>query len=326
RNLMSQPHPDVAAIRTAVRDWLNSYGDYNANVWVAISGGADSMSLLAALLFHGRAGALQVHAVTVDHQLQEGSTERAQQLTERALSMNCATAQVAPVTVAGSSNIESEARTARYAALDDHCGGATYLLGHTLDDQAESVLMGLGRGSGPKSIMGMAPLDGERGRPLLGIRRGQTRAACLAQGIAVWDDPHNDDPRFTRVRMRNEVLPLLEEILGGGVVAALGRTATMLQQDEVALALNADQLRAALMQISTNDGLDGPILAQFPRGMRTRLIKLWLERNHCRSNLTSAHLTAVEALIMHYHGQGPVYLPGGATIERVRETILLTRK
>lgn len=323
---MVGPHPDVAAIRIAVRDWLEKYGEHRTDVWVAISGGADSMALLAALIFHGRDGVLKIHAMTVDHQLQHGSAQRAEAVAAQALSMGSTSAQVATVALDGSSNMEAAARRARYAALRTLCDGSQYLLGHTLDDQAESVLMGLGRGSGPRSIMGMAPYGEERGRPLLGIRRSQTRAACDALIVAVWDDPHNDDPRFTRVRIRNEALPLLEDILGGGVVAALGRTAAMLQQDEMALTEAADRLRTALAQITEGGGLDCSLLGQLASGMRTRVLKLWLERNHGRGNLTSAHVNAVDELITSYHGQGPVYLPGGATVERARETILMTCK
>ena len=103
------------------------------------------------------------------------------------------------------------------------------LLAHTLDDQAETVLLGLGRGSGARSIAGMRPYDPPWCRPLLGVRREVTHAACVELGLNVWHDPHNSDRRFTRSRLRSEVLPLMEEVLGGGVAEALARTATALR-------------------------------------------------------------------------------------------------
>ena len=99
------------------------------------------------------------------------------------------------------------------------------LLGHTLDDQAETVLLGLGRGSGPRSIAGMPAVDGRYLRPLLGLRRDHdARRPAPPSDLPVWDDPHNADPAFQRVRLRHEVLPLLEDVLQGGVAEALART------------------------------------------------------------------------------------------------------
>ena len=147
------------------------------------------------------------------------------------------------VRVGAAGGPEAAARAARYRALADAAGdGTAVLLGHTLDDQAETVLLGLGRGSGPRSIAGMRPVDGRWLRPLLGVRRETTRAACTAEQLAYRDDPHNADPRFTRVRLRREVLPLLEDTLQGGVAAALARTAELLRDDLDAL----DDLAAAL--------------------------------------------------------------------------------
>ena len=136
---------------------------------------------------------------------------------------------------------EAAARTARYAALEAARGDAPVLLAHTLDDQAETVLLGLGRGSGARSIAGMRPYDPPWYRPLLGVRRSLTHAACAELGLTPWHDPHNADRRFTRVRLRTEVLPLLEDVLGGGVAEALARTATALREDTDALDDLADR-------------------------------------------------------------------------------------
>ena len=146
--------------------------------------------------------------------------------------MGCVDAQVLCVDVGTAGGPEAAARDAPATrALDDARGDAPVLLAHTLDDQAETVLLGLGRGSGSRSIAGMRPYDPPWCRPLLGVRRALTHAACAELGLTPWQDPHNADPRFTRARLRNEVLPLLEDVLGGGVAEALARTATALRED-----------------------------------------------------------------------------------------------
>ncbi len=137
---------------------------------------------------------------------------------------------------------EAAARSARYAALAAAArragaapGGVWIMLGHTLDDQAETVLLGLARGSGARSLAGMSPQAGRYLRPLLRIRRAQTAAACTALGLPPWDDPHNCDPAFTRVRVRRELMPALATALGPGVAEALARTADLLRADADAL-------------------------------------------------------------------------------------------
>lgn len=156
-----------------------------------------------------------VDALIVDHRLQDGSDAVASSAADQALALGCRTATVLTVDVAEGGSLEAAAREARYSALRDARTDLPVLLGHTLDDQAETVLLGLSRGSGGRSIQGMAAFDAPWGRPLLGIRRSVTRAACVDLGITPWEDPHNNNPEFTRVRLRHEALPLLEEILGG---------------------------------------------------------------------------------------------------------------
>ncbi|NED21826.1 tRNA lysidine(34) synthetase TilS, partial [Streptomyces sp. SID9913] len=133
------------------------------------------------------------------------------------------------------------ARDARYAALDaaaERHGATAVLLGHTRDDQAETVLLGLARGSGIRSLSGMAAVSGADGRyrrPFLQLDRQTARRACMVQSLPVWDDPHNADPAFTRSRLRHEGLPALEKALGKGVVEALARTAQLSRDDADAL-------------------------------------------------------------------------------------------
>lgn len=191
---------------------------------VAVSGGADSMALATATAFEAPKLGLRVGAVTVDHGLQAGSAERAQQVAERLRELGLDPVEAVPVLVGRQGGPENAAREARYAALDDaaeRLGAAAVLLGHTRDDQAETVLLGLARGSGSRSLAGMPAQKGRYRRPLLELDRAATRQACSAQSIPVWDDPHNSDPAYTRSRVRHEVLPVLEKHLG----AACGRGA-----------------------------------------------------------------------------------------------------
>ncbi|GAY18180.1 hypothetical protein MSZK_49060 [Mycobacterium sp. shizuoka-1] len=174
------------------------------------------------------------------------------------------------------------------------------LLAHTLDDQAETVLLGLGRGSGARSIAGMRACDAPWYRPLLGVRRDVTHAACAELGLTAWDDPHNHDPRFTRVRLRSEVLPLLEEVLGGGVAAALARTAAALREDTDAL----DALAEAVLDES-GGSLAVTALSELPTAVRRRVIRGWLLRGGA-GNLTDKQIRAVDALVTAWRGQGGV--------------------
>ena len=218
----------------------------DAQSWcVALSGGPDSLALTAAA-----AVVLPTTALIVDHGLQEGSAAVALTAHRQAVELGCVAAHILSVEVGDRGGPEAAARTARYAALDDARRGAPVLLAHTLDDQAETVLLGLGRGSGPRSIAGMRPCDPPWFRPLLDVRRSVTHAVCAELGLPAWDDPHNHDRRFTRVRLRSEVLPLLEDVLDGGVAEALARTAAALREDTDALDRLADTELAACAAVA----------------------------------------------------------------------------
>ena len=232
-------HPSIAAVRLPVRHALSvlAPGDVVA---VACSGGADSLALASAAVFEGHKLALRVVGVTVDHGLQPGSDAQADRVVAQLAAMGVdetLTARVQVDTAAGTGP-EAAAREARYAVLEqvaEHLGARAVLLGHTLDDQAETVLLGLARGSGGRSLQGMRPGFGVFVRPLLGVRRDDTVTACQVEGLDAWDDPHNHDPGYTRVRVRERVLPVLEAELGPGVAAALARTAEQLRDDTALL-------------------------------------------------------------------------------------------
>jgi tRNA(Ile)-lysidine synthase len=305
--------PAVAAVRVAVRRTLAELRP--AGVLVACSGGADSVALAAATAFEAPRRGLPAGLVTVDHGLQDGSAGWAEAAAGLGRDLGLDPVLVRTVTVGTAGGPEAAARTARYAALTDAAPpGWAVLLAHTLDDQAETVLLGLGRGSGPRSIAGMRAVDGRWVRPLLGIRRETTRAACAAEHLAYRDDPQNADPRFTRVRLRTEVLPLLEDVLQGGTAEALARTADLVRDDLDAL----DALAAAL----TPDGpvLDAAALGAHPRAVRTRVLRAW-----AGPPLGAAQLHALDALLTDWHGQGPVSLPSGRVVSRSSGMLRLDR-
>ena len=338
---MSGPTAEVAAVRTAVRRALAEIGcPPGTPLLVACSGGADSLALAAATAQLARAGAARsgadcsgsdcsgaarhgpVCAAVVDHGLQDGSARRAAD-TVALLAGIGVPAEVLTVTVRGPGGMEAAARRARYAALlaARPSPDSPVLLGHTLDDQAETVLLGLGRGSGARSMAGMARYDPPWLRPLLAVRRATTRAACAAQGLAVWDDPHNVDPRFTRVRLRTEVLPLLEDVLAGGVAAALARTAAQLADDDAALTALATQARTE-SELAADAGLDVKVLAGWPAAVRRRVLRGWLTDGGV-AELSDALLRRADDLIGRWHGQGAVALPAGLELARRHGRLVL---
>ena len=289
----------IAEVTGAVASFAHHHLDGTA-VCVGLSGGADSLALTAAAV---RAG-LQVHALVVDHRLQEGSAAVADEAAQSARAMG-AQATVLPVDVVGPGGLEAAARRARYAALDEARAGRPVLLAHTLDDQAETVLLGLARGSGPRSIAGMRAWIPPFGRPLLGLRRASTVAACTDLGLSPHHDPHNTDPRFTRVRLRTEVLPLLEQVLQGGVVESLGRTASQLQDDIDVLEDMAD----AAAEVIAGDEVVCAEMTPIPAAIRRRLLRRWLVAQGA-TEPTGSVVNAVDGLLVRWRGQGPVAVGG----------------
>ncbi|UOX99928.1 tRNA lysidine(34) synthetase TilS [Blastococcus sp. PRF04-17] len=315
---MAGPPRAVAVLRHAVRSGLL---ESTRPVLVACSGGADSVALAAALAFEGRAFGVRIGGVTVDHGLQAGSAERAEGTAELLRGLDLTPVLVRTAEVGAEGGPEGAARAARYAALADaarECD-ARVALAHTLDDQAETVLLGLGRGSGPRSVAGMVEERETDGvtwwRPLLAVRRSTARQACADQDLPVWEDPWNADPAYTRARLRSEVLPLLEDVLGGGVAPALARTAAMLREDLDAL----DALAATAPRPSRLPAAD---VAHLPPALRRRVLRLWL-RDHGVPDLQAVHLDAVDALVARWKGQGRVDLPGGAGVVRASGRLVL---
>jgi tRNA(Ile)-lysidine synthase len=297
----------VGQLRTAVEAFAHTYVPTEAPWCVALSGGPDSLALTAVA-----ARLRPTTALIVDHGLQEGSAAVAETARQQAVALGCVDAQVLCVQVGRDGGPEAAARSARYAALRGSADGPV-LLAHTLDDQAETVLLGLGRGSGVRSIAGMRPHDPPWCRPLLGVRRAATHAACAELGLTAWQDPHNSDRRFTRARLRLEVLPLLEDVLGGGVAEALARTATALREDTEMIDALAAQ---ALPGVRAGAGLAARALAELPDPLRRRVIRGWLLAGGA-TGLTDKQIRGVDTLVTAWRGQGGVAVGSALRGERL---------
>lgn len=292
-------------MRAAVRAFRRAHPGVDDEVCVALSGGADSLALTAAAAVEFGS----VTALVVDHGLQSGSDRIARDAATAARGLGVQARVLVVVVTPDGSGPEAAARRARYAALDAARSGRPVLLAHTLDDQAETVLLGLGRGSGARSLHGMADWDAPWGRPLLGVRATDTRGACRALGLDWWDDPHNLDPAYARVRLRREVLPLLEDVLGGGVAEGLARTADLLRVDDDEL----DRLAAAV-PVCSDGGLDVSGLEPLPRAVLTRVLRRWLLGRGVPA-VTSVQLTALAALVTDWRGQGGVAVARAAVVD-----------
>ncbi len=338
------PDPAVAAVRLAVRRALADLtpGDL---LLTACSGGADSLALAAAVAFEAPRLGLRAGGVTVDHRLQPGSAAQARAATQALAAMALdpvlrVTAAVAarrgqpgapgqpghegadghqgPAGRAGYPGPEGAARAGRYQALDaaaGQAGAVAILLGHTRDDQAEGVLLALARGSGARSLAGMAPRNGRYLRPLLGLSRAQTRAACAALGLRPWDDPHNSDPVYARARVRHQLMPALEAGLGPGIAQALARSARALRADADFLDSLAE---TEAERISAPDRtLDAGLVAALPEAIRTRVLRLAAIAAGCPPGaLTYRHVSGLDELVTRWHGQRWIDLPGGVRGQR----------
>lgn len=307
----------MADVRRAVRELLTEIFEGAPDstlVLVAFSGGPDSLALAAATAFEAPRAGLRAGAVIIDHNLQADSAAVAERAASQARELGLDPVLIRAVEVMPASGPEADARTARYAALAlarDETNAAAILLGHTLDDQAETVLLGLTRGAGPTSIGGMSPVTGFYLRPLLGIRRSMTEAACADQDLEPWNDPHNLDATYTRVRIRHAVMPVLEKELGPGIAEALARTAEHLREDAATLdSLANDTMQSLIMPGAGPEvSLDANALADAPRAIYTRVIRIVAQAAFGVS-LTSAHTTAIALLVTNWHGQGAAHVPG----------------
>ncbi|HEY9324730.1 MAG TPA: tRNA lysidine(34) synthetase TilS [Agromyces sp.] len=307
--------PAVAEVRLAVRRALAAL-EPGSTVVVALSGGADSLALAAAVAFEAPKLGLRAVSVTVDHGLQPGSDAVADAAAAAARVLGLE-ASVVAVEVTAGGGPEAAARDARYRALAQAArvaGAAAVLTAHTLDDQAETVLLGLARGSGAASLKGMAEASDLDGiallRPLLDVRRATTRAACAASGLEPWDDPHNADPRFARVRVRETVLPVLEAEIGPGIAEALARTAAQLREDAEAFDEMIDETIEDIVEhAEAGISVSVAALAANPAALRHRIIR-HVVASEFHQSLTRSQTIEVARLVTDWAGQGQIDLPG----------------
>ena len=315
---------NTVAIRSVVRSALSdcTAGDL---ILVAVSGGADSLALAYALSLEAPKLAVRIEGVTVDHQLQSQSSVQAEKVVAALAKMGIEKTHVIKVDIEITDGLEASARRARYAAFDacaEKTGAAFIFLGHTRDDQSESVLLGLARGSGARSLSAMAARKGKYLRPLLSITREETLAACAEAQLDPWDDPHNADKTFTRVRVRTDVIPNLEKNLGPGIAAALARTAALLRDDADAL----DQLAETEFAAHEPLSLEISRLEKLPKAIRTRVLRLAIYAAGApMGSLSADHITPIEAFITDWSGQGPSDLPGGVRVSRISGRLSLSR-
>jgi tRNA(Ile)-lysidine synthase len=317
------PPASVAAVRLAVRKALADL-PAGERVLVAGSGGPDSSALAAATAFVAPRAGLHAGFACADQHWSEDSGRLARAAVEVAGGLGL---QPALVVDAPAPRTEGDARDARRCALialAELQGAAAILLGHTLDDQAETVLLRLARGSGARSLAAMAGRDGLWRRPLLGLRRSVVRDSCAQAGLPTWDDPANADPAFARSRVRTEVLPLLESTLGPGITESLARSADLLRADADALdALAAGYL--AETAVAASDTLAVDTLHALATAVRTRVLRAAALDAGCPpTDLSAAHVAALDGLVTAWKGQGPLNLPGGVKAARRNGTITLS--
>ena len=311
----------MADVRRAAREWAGSLdaAPGRALYLVGLSGGGDSLALAWALSHEAGSLGLDIGAVIVDHGLQPGSLDIAQTAAAEAEALGLKPVLIKSVTVEGTANLEDVARVARHRAFSEalrETGAQGVVLAHSLDDQAETVLMGLARGSGPSGLKGMPGQDGILHRPFLGLSRATLRQALLDAGMTWWEDPHNADERFTRVRVRNQVLPVLEREMGPGVAQALARTAELFRSDATAL----DDEAATWFEAhatTLDDGswaLEVSDLEQVSVALQTRALRMLVVRAGGDAP-TYAHTAQMRRLLEQWKGQSAVDV-SGASVER----------
>ncbi len=344
---MPGPAAPVARLRHTTRTFLAdrlTAGDLARGdlILVACSGGPDSLALAAVVAFVAPRLGLRAGACIIDHQLQPGSASAATTARQRCDELGLDPAEVLTVTVAaGGQGPEATARDARYQALGeaaDRQGARAVLLGHTADDQAETVLLALARGSGTRSLAGMAAVRGRFWRPLLTASRADTHDACASLGLPVWHDPTNavDGPWRTadgrplpRAAVRHQALPALTEALGPGVRAGLVRTARLAREDSDLLDQLAAEQYELLESRRSDDGRDVVVdarrIGELPTALRLRVLRrLALDAGAPSGALGQVHIDAIDALVTAWSGQGPAQLPGGITATRTCGRLVLS--
>jgi len=323
----------MADVRRAVREALEAQGVGPGElVLVAVSGGADSLALAAAAGFEAPRLGARVGAVIVEHGLQEATRAVASETAAKLRDLALDPVEIVEVSVGRTGGIEAAAREARYAALSNAAraaGAVAVLLGHTLNDQAETVLLGLARGSGLRSVAGMAPATAAAGfsylRPLLGISRATTEQFCVDSGLTFWVDPHNSNQEFTRVRVRGQALPALEQALGPGIAESLARTAQLIQQDLEYLEQASELAFKELAKLGPT-GVTLPVsgLAALAPAILGRVIHR--AATVVGGQPTKASVDEIAQLVHNWHGQKELTLPGVRVVRQGEDLTLKSSK
>ena len=316
--------PAQGAIRHAVRQALVTHTKPGQKLLIAVSGGADSLALASATLFESKKLKLAVATVSIDHGLQKNSSKVTEQTLEKLQQIGFVECWSKKVKVGSKGGPEAAARDARYQALESiraESDSDFIVLGHTANDQAETVLLGLTRGSGSRSLSGMSVKTGKLLRPLLSIERSTTVQFCKDERISAWQDPQNKDLKFLRVRIRKVILPFLEKQLGSAVFNNLIRTGSQLQEDDQYLSDVANRAFKKIAKTSSQVVTLGHAeLLKLPEAIRNRVIKSAIDYFAVDSSRT--HVLAVADLVLNWHGQKPLALPG-VRVERKGKTITL---
>jgi len=316
--------PALLELRQAVRFWFEKL-EPNSKVCIGVSGGADSLALAAAAKLESKNFSIDLVAVIVDHGLQANSAEIAEFAKQQLIKLGFQDIFVGRASVQITDGLEASARRARYKvfqqAIETYTPN-TFLLGHTKNDQAEGVLLGLARGSGTKSLSGMQGVSGIFVRPLLGIDRATTEIACHESNIEYWVDPHNSNQDFTRVRVRENILPLLENEIGPGIIDALARSAKILREDATAL---DEWAESVFRQVKPMD-IEISILDSLPVAVRSRVLRMAIYAAGAPAgSISAAHLEPIEAFVSDWRGQGHTSLPGGVKVCRISGRLSLSK-
>ncbi len=319
----------IADVRRAVREAWDACGVTAGDlVLVACSGGPDSLALAAAVAFEAPRAGIAAGAIIVEHGIQAITKDVAERTAAILRELGLDPVRVAHVSVGQVGGPEAAARTARYEALDEAAAALdakVIMLGHTLDDQAETVMLGLARGSGPRALNGMATHSGRYLRPLLGIKRETTHAFCEDSGLEPWIDPQNSEDRFARVRVRQAVLPMLEIELGPGIAESLARTADIIREDSDYLDAQAlDEYEHCVSAGPTSLVLEITKLEALAKPIRNRIILRALEV--FGGTYSRAHVLAVNELVDNWHGQKELTLPGVRVVRTGAQITLKTTK
>jgi len=307
-------------MQNAVQNLLKDF-DAGDLVLVGCSGGADSLALAWTTLVVGKRLELKTGAVIVDHQLIPESNSVALNAKKQCEELGIQEVIIKKVNVEQNhEGLEAAARIARYEAFENvlhETNAQAILLAHTQDDQAETVLMRLTRGSGAKSLSGMAQVSGKYLRPFLHLRKKIVHDSLDLIGLKAWQDPANTDHQFLRVKVRHELMPKIVEVLGESAISSLDKTSQLLRLDNQALEELAQQFFDSQKDVKTN-GLEISELEKLPEAIRTRVLRIFAIASGVHPGPFSfEHIEAIDALVKNWHGQGNVDLPGFIQATRV---------